>query len=58
MDSTTMSVRSLSKSFADEDVLHDVSFEVKEGEFCILMGPSGCGKSTLLKCIAGIHDHE
>jgi len=53
-----MSVRSLSKSFADEDVLHDVSFEIKEGEFCILMGPSGCGKSTLLKCIAGIHDHE
>jgi sn-glycerol 3-phosphate transport system ATP-binding protein len=32
----------------------DVSFEVPDGAFCVLVGPSGCGKSTLLRMIAGI----
>jgi ABC-type sugar transport system ATPase subunit len=35
-------------------VLKDISFDVAEGEFCILLGPSGCGKSTLLRLIAGL----
>ncbi|MDA8380921.1 MAG: ABC transporter ATP-binding protein [Actinomycetota bacterium] len=34
--------------------IRDVSFEVEEGEFFILLGPSGCGKSTLLRLLAGI----
>ena len=32
----------------------DVSMEVGDGEFMVLVGPSGCGKSTLLRCIAGL----
>jgi ABC-type sugar transport system ATPase subunit len=34
--------------------LRHVSFEVQDGEFCILLGPSGCGKSTILRLIAGL----
>jgi multiple sugar transport system ATP-binding protein len=34
----------------------DVTLEVNEGEFMVLVGPSGCGKSTLLKLIAGIEE--
>jgi putative ABC transport system ATP-binding protein len=35
-------------------VLHDITFDITEVEFLVLMGPSGSGKSTLLNLIAGI----
>jgi multiple sugar transport system ATP-binding protein len=44
----------LSKRFGATEVLRDISFEVTDGEFCILLGPSGCGKSTVLRLIAGL----
>ncbi len=34
--------------------INDISFNVKEGEFLVIIGPSGCGKSTLLSIICGI----
>ena len=34
----------------------EVSLEVRDGEFMVLVGPSGCGKSTLLQMIAGIEE--
>ena len=33
------------------DVLRDVSLQVEEGEFCVLVGPTGCGKTTLLRSL-------
>ena len=42
-------------SFLGEtDVLKNLSFSVKEGEFIAIVGPSGCGKSTLLNIICGL----
>lgn len=35
------------------DVLHNLSFEVKESEFFCIVGPSGCGKSTIINLVAG-----
>ena len=35
-------------------VLHDITFDINEVEFLVLMGPSGSGKTTLLNLIAGI----
>jgi putative ABC transport system ATP-binding protein len=35
-------------------VLKDVSIDIAEGEFCIIVGPSGCGKSTLLHILLGL----
>src|SRR5215469_7240607 len=36
--------------------LDDLSLEVREGEFMVLVGPSGCGKSTALRSIAGLEE--
>ena len=33
-------------------VIHGISFDIKSGEFVVLVGPSGCGKSTLLRMLA------
>ncbi len=36
--------------------VNDISLDIKDGEFMILVGPSGCGKSTLLRMIVGLED--
>jgi multiple sugar transport system ATP-binding protein len=36
--------------------VNDVSIDIADGEFIILVGPSGCGKSTLLRMIVGLED--
>ena len=53
-----LSIRNLSKSFEGVPVVRDVTFEVPDGQFCILLGPSGCGKSTILRLIAGLESQD
>jgi len=49
-----LELRAVSKSFRDQHVLRDISLQIPDGSFTILLGPSGCGKSTLLRIIAGL----
>jgi ABC-type sugar transport system ATPase subunit len=44
------------KDHGAQRILGDVSIDVADGEFLVLVGPSGCGKSTLLRCIAGLEE--
>lgn len=44
----------ITKRFQGTPVVNDVSLEIAEGEFFVLLGPSGSGKSTLLRAIAGL----
>ena len=41
----------VSLSYGNQAVLKDISFEIEEGQFAVLIGPSGCGKTTTLKMI-------
>ena len=43
----------ISKKFAEVLAVDDLSLEVSDGEFAVLLGPSGCGKTTTLRMIAG-----
>jgi polar amino acid transport system ATP-binding protein len=47
-------VKNLTKSFHENTVLKDISFDVNKGEAAVILGRSGCGKSTLLRCINGL----
>jgi multiple sugar transport system ATP-binding protein len=51
-----VTVQNLVKTYpsADRRVTDDVSLEVADGEFLVLVGPSGCGKTTLLRMVAGL----
>ena len=51
MPETIISIRHLSKSFGDHQVLKDVDFSVAKGEVVSIIGSSGSGKSTLLRCM-------
>ena len=49
-----LNVENINKSFGPTQVLNNINFSVKQGEFISLLGPSGCGKTTLLRAIAGL----
>ena len=44
----------VTKRYQGSPVVNDVSLDVANGEFLVLLGPSGSGKSTLLRAIAGL----
>ena len=47
-------IKLLNKSFGDQEVLKQVSFELYDGENLVILGKSGSGKSVLIKCIVGL----
>ena len=49
-----LSIRALSKRYANLEVLKGIDLDIESGEFTVLVGPSGCGKSTLLNIVAGL----
>ncbi|MCC7508972.1 MAG: ABC transporter ATP-binding protein [Planctomycetes bacterium] len=48
-----MVVRNLTKTYDDNVVLNDLTFNLERGKVYVVMGPSGCGKSTLLRQLIG-----
>src|ERR1700710_2407679 len=44
----------LGHRYAEQEVLRDITFQVRTGEFVCIVGPSGVGKTTLLRCLAGL----
>ncbi len=48
-------LRNINKVYGNSfHALHDLSFDIRDGEFMVFVGPSGCGKSTALRTIAGL----
>jgi NitT/TauT family transport system ATP-binding protein len=58
MPEVVLKVEHLSRSFTTRQgvnhAIGDLSFELHQGEFLVMVGPSGCGKTTLLRCVAGL----
>ncbi|MEV1296127.1 sn-glycerol-3-phosphate ABC transporter ATP-binding protein UgpC [Pseudonocardia sp. NPDC049635] len=53
----SIEMRNIVKKYGDGyPAVNDVSMDIADGEFMILVGPSGCGKSTLLRMIVGLED--
>ncbi|WJI40148.1 ABC transporter ATP-binding protein [Mesorhizobium opportunistum] len=49
-----VAISKVAKAFGTVKVLHEVSVDIADGQFVVLVGPSGCGKSTLLRMVAGL----
>lgn len=60
MDETKViiSLKNISKSFDDEQVLKSIDLDIHDKEFVTLLGPSGCGKTTTLRIIGGFESPD
>lgn len=48
----------ITKSFGDEKAVKDISLQVNDGSFVVLLGPTGAGKTTTLRLIAGLEQPD
>ncbi|MDO4744610.1 MAG: ATP-binding cassette domain-containing protein, partial [Clostridia bacterium] len=51
-------LKSITKTFDDQQVLKGINLKIYENEFLTLLGPSGCGKTTTLRIIAGFDEPD
>ena len=49
-------LRNVVKRYDEVEAVRDISLEIPDKEFLVLVGPSGCGKSTTLRMIAGLEE--
>ena len=54
----TVTFDRVTKRFGDVVAVNDLSFEVRDAEFLVLVGPSGCGKTTALRMVAGLEEQS
>ena len=58
MDEPILHIKNLNVKFGKEEVIRNLSLEVKKGDFLIVLGPNGAGKTVLLKTLLGIFPFE
>jgi multiple sugar transport system ATP-binding protein len=54
----SISLQGISKRYGGVQALRDLSLDIRDREFFVLLGPTGAGKSTTLRCIAGLEQPE
>jgi len=52
----SITLQNLTKTFGTANVVDNLSLEIDDGEFVVLLGPSGCGKTTTLRVLAGLEE--
>ncbi len=55
---SNVQLESITKRFPGVTALKDVSFQIEDGEFFVLLGPTGAGKTTTLRVIAGLENQD
>ncbi|SFD10746.1 spermidine/putrescine ABC transporter ATP-binding protein [Clostridium uliginosum] len=58
MSENIIQLNNINKSYGEQQVLNNLSLNIKKNEFLTLLGPSGCGKTTTLKIIAGFENSD
>ena len=58
MSNPRLEIRNLSRRFAGQFAVDDVSLRLEPGQVTCLLGPSGCGKSTTLRIVAGVERQD
>ncbi|MEM2058018.1 MAG: ABC transporter ATP-binding protein [Thermoproteota archaeon] len=53
-----VSIYNLTKRFGSVVAVNNLSLDIQDGEFTVLLGPSGCGKTTTLRCVAGLEHQD